>query len=280
MFLDKNKLYVFIDAMPSEQGSTIQDDHISYTAILYSGNEEKLEDLKQYKDLSKKGRIETSKLICELIDSDQLWILTSCVTCQSNIAEENGNKLLSSVLGVNEEEIKNTSSLVINNQKINIKRAKMYANYAIALAFLSGHLAQYIQHYECKSGYFVLDLLPGDQITPDHQPGLEIVKWLTDKSSFLKMVWKDSSEEAKGNEIGFCYAKVMPEIGFSLSDWVAQSCHATINADSFRSNVKRKKEDRRRVAANIIFSVMEQYKKRDRDPEKIFFQIPLLSGFK
>jgi len=279
MFVGEEKLLVFVDAMPSEQGSQIEEDHISYTGILYSGDESKLHGIEQYKDLSKKGRINTSKLICDMINENNLWVLVSCFTSQVNIAEANGRKLLSKILSKDEDEIKSSTHLIVNNQKLNIKRANMYANYAIALAFMSGSLAQYVKHYKCKSGHLVLDLLPGDQRDPKFQPGIETIKWLTHNSSFLQMVWKDSFKDSGNKELGFCYANVTPDIGASLADWVAQSCHAAINAESFRANISGQREKRRRVAADIIFSIMKQYKERGKDPEKIIYQIPLLGGF-
>lgn len=280
MFIEKNKIALFTDVMPSEQGTQTAKDILMYTSVLFSGDAKYFKNIKQYKSLRAKGRESTSKILCKLINEDTIWIIPTCVTCQVDVAEANGKQLISEILNSDIETLNRSKKLILNGHSISFKRAMMYANYAIALSILSIRMSSMIKHYEAKSGHFILDLLPGDHMDRSKQPGMEILKWITDGSEFLRNIWKESSEYCKSADIGFAYAKFDNDYGYVISDWVAQSLHASVNVDTFRDNIQIDKENRRRVAADLAFAIFEQHKRRGTDPIKILKTLPLINSFK
>jgi len=280
MLIEGNKIALFTDVMPSEQGTQIAQDMLMYTSVLFSADSKYFKNIKQYKFLRAKGRESTSKKICKLLNEDKIWIIPTCVTCQVDIAEANGKQLISEILNTDIETLNKGKKLILNGHSISFKRAMMYANYAIALSILSIRMSSMIKHYNAKSGHFILDLLPGDQMERSKQPGMEILKWITDGSEFLRNIWKESSEYCKTDDIGFSYAKFDNDYGYVISDWVAQSLHASVNVETFRGNIQIDKENRRRVTADLAFAIFEQHKRRGIDPVKILKKLPLISSFK
>jgi len=97
----------------------------------------------------------------------------------------------------------------------------------------------------------VLDNLPGD--TPGEEDGytvgIEIIKTITRSSPTLSSIAFESIQEANIKDFTVTY---------SLVDWLAQSCHAAINADFFRKNMKSgKKEAMRKDVAGLIFTLLK-----------------------
>lgn len=280
MIVDDKKILFFLDVMPSEQGSINDTDLLFYTNVFFSGNGEKIKDIKEYKDCSKYTRKQTSQILCELIGSDKLWINARAYYCRGNIALENGKQLLSEITNTDKSKINEKTEFIINNQKLNYKRALMYANYAIVLSLFSINMSSIMKSLNKTDGNIILDFLPGDQLDKTKQPGLELVKWITDNSEFLNNIWRESAEFCKAKSIGFAYAQMESKIGFALSDWIAQSIHACANAESFRANIKSKREIRRRLVADIFFAILEQFQRHNLDHQKILKEIPRIRDFK
>jgi hypothetical protein len=274
----KGVFYQFVDVMPSEQGCGSADDWILYTSVAFGGEIEKLYGISEYKDSSKRKRRDTSQLICNLLDSDEIWIKPFCVACRSRNAESNGKLILSETIDFQTERGDALIYEFENGIRFNAKRAKMYANYAFVLSCFGTNLSNNARLFNYKKAYLVLDTLPGDQPVGEYQPGLCMLQNITKNYEMLNKNWHKQAEINELETLGFCYASSTNRIGFIISDWVAQSIHAAVNRETFIGNVRRNGEVRRQGVAKILFSIFNQYKKLGYDPNLIINPMSLMSG--
>lgn len=260
MIADDTLLF-FIDVMPTEQGVTENQDYFCYTACAISKWDSRAHSTKKYKDQTRKQRREYADLLCMLIKSEELFLLPACVVTRQEDARVNGERLLRHVLGLSNGEAIVRASLEAAGFDLPVSRAMYYANYVTALTFLGRRGAWYAKNMGLKKVQFVLDLLPGDS-RDGPQPGLEALKRIVDGSPFLRSMWIENAADFQLSQIGFAYASRGDYAGDVMVDWLAQSYHAAINTETFKLNIRKKREERRRSAAGFLFALLEKFKEK------------------
>jgi len=263
MLVDKTLWFMF-DCMPSEQGIPTDNDYITYCGLAILNWNEKFSSWKQYKKCSKKERRQQANEICEALRSEELIILPLIGFCKGNIAKLNGEQLSKELYGVNEFDATKKYEFFVEEFTLNKDRAFMYANYAAMISLLSWRAGQFAKLYNIQEVGFALDLLPGDHREDGHHPGLETMKEYVDGSDLLSSMWQDAKNEHNLTNISFGYIDRDETPGDILSDWFAQAFHAGVNPETFRINIKRNSEVRRREIADVGFTWIEVLKKTNK----------------
>ena len=265
--------------MPSEQGGFAQNDAICIVACAVFGNLNSLTSIKQYKDCTKKQRSELSRFIITNIENDSLQVDLRSVVVRREAAAMMGKEIFSTILGVDKSSLASIKEISINGMTLTINRAYMYAAYAFALAILSSHLARVIKYTDSRRGTFILDNLPGDSPSDGYSPGMEWIRMITDKTPMLKLMWLESWVHCNKMDMGYSYATVNPNTGYAVADWMAQGLHASINNITYRNNIKRNSEIRRKEVASVFFAFLEKYvRATGSDGSDVIFDLPEVIG--
>lgn len=280
MLIKKGHIVTFVDCMPSEQGGLADDDVLCVVSCAVFGVVDKLVEIKQYKDCTKKQREIFSQIIIDsILSSDVHLDIRSTVTRVSD-AEKIGTEILSTALGIKIEVLRELKKLTISSMPLNLRRAKMYSWYALALSVLSTHLSSMMRRTNCQRGTMLIDNLPGDDPNGAITSGIECLKFITDRTPLMKLMWLEAREDSMGSEMGFAYSEMSPEIGYNLADWLAQGLHAATNPETFRKNIRKKNERRRRQVADVFLThLKKKHEDEGIDPEKAIFHIPYVAGF-
>ena len=276
---EMDTFYQGFDVMPSEQGESNPEDYLVYSLVTLGGEWGKLGKLKQYKKSSKKQRKITSNLLCSLIDQDVIWVKPCSIVCKVSAALLNGEIILSELLQFQEEKGHSVQVDIGKWVKLNTRLAKMYANYAFVLALMSGELGRNTQNFKFKKGFIVLDRLPGDKKEGKDQRGLNFIRSITQFSRLLSKAWNENTERYNLESLGFGYGESPIPIGANMTDWIAQSCHAAINKESYIANLEEHGEERRQTVAKIIFSIYAQYERKGFKTNSIIMPLPKMSSF-